>query len=31
MIIEGADHNDAELVAGEQVIRATVRFLDKIG
>lgn len=31
VIIEGADHNDAELVAGEQVIRATVRFLDKIG
>jgi uncharacterized protein len=31
VIVEGADHNDAELTAGEQMIAAIVRFLGEIG
>ncbi len=30
-IVEGADHNDDELVGGKQVIEAVVRFLGEIG
>jgi fermentation-respiration switch protein FrsA (DUF1100 family) len=30
-IVEGADHNDPELLAGEQMIRAIGRFLERVG
>jgi uncharacterized protein len=30
VIIEGADHNDAELLTGEEMIDAIARFLDEI-
>ena len=29
VIITGADHNDPPLVAGPQVVQATVRFIDE--
>jgi hypothetical protein len=31
VIIEGADHNDAELLSGDQMIGAISAFLDEIG
>jgi fermentation-respiration switch protein FrsA (DUF1100 family) len=31
VIVEGADHNDEELVAGKQMIDAMIRFLDETG
>ena len=31
VIVEGADHNDLELLAGEQMIRAIVGFVGKTG
>jgi uncharacterized protein len=31
VIVEGADHNDDELLAGEQMIRAIVSFLQRVG